>query len=148
MTSSKSRSTARAQIDRPVGRDFRERPLAASSAAIWPPLRPLIAGEARLGRLMAGRRWTAWLYELLRFGAKQAWACLFGGIALALIIASCRFYPASAPLARYDFLLLCLVFAQAALLASGLETPDEAKIILIYHLVGTAMEIFRTRPRS
>jgi uncharacterized membrane protein YoaT (DUF817 family) len=144
MTSSKSRSKSRAQTDRPVGRDFREQPLAASSAAIWPPLRPLIAGEERLGRLMAGRRWTAWLYELLRFGAKQAWACLFGGIALALIIASCRFYPAAAPLARYDFLLLCLVFAQAALLASGLETPEEAKIILIYHLVGTAMEIFKT----
>ena len=33
---------------------------------------------------MAGRRWTSALYEFLRFGLKQAWACLFGGIAVFL----------------------------------------------------------------
>jgi uncharacterized membrane protein YoaT (DUF817 family) len=116
----------------------------ASAAAIWPPLRSFIAGEQRLGRLMARRWWTAWLYEFLRFGIKQGWACLFGGIAVALMIATWRFYPAAAPLARYDFLFLCMVGVQTALLGSGLETMEEAKIILIYHLVGTAMEIFKT----
>ena len=93
---------------------------------------------------MARWRWTAWLYEFLRFGMKQAWACLFGGIAVALMIATYRFYPQGAPLARYDFLFLCMVAVQIALLASGMETWEEAKIILIYHLVGTAMEIFKT----
>ena len=39
-----------------------------SAAAIWPPLRPFISGERRLGLFMARRPWTAWLYELLRFG--------------------------------------------------------------------------------
>jgi uncharacterized membrane protein YoaT (DUF817 family) len=115
-----------------------------SAAAIWPPLRPFIAGEARIGRVMARRRWTAWSYEFLRFGLKQGWACLFGGIAIALMIATYRFYPATAPLARYDFLFLCMIAVQIALLAGRLETWDEAKVIVIYHVVGTAMEIFKT----
>ena len=122
--------------------------LEPSAAAIWPPLRPFIAGEQRLGRVMARQRWTAWLYELLRFGVKQGWACLFGGIAVALMIATYRFYPANAALARYDFLFLCMVAVQAALLASRLETLEEAKVILIYHLVGTAMELFKTKVGS
>ncbi|MBR1126034.1 DUF817 domain-containing protein [Bradyrhizobium lablabi] len=116
----------------------------SSAAAIWPPLRRFIAGEARLGRSMARRQWTAALYEFLRFGAKQGWACLFGGTAIALMLATWRWYPAHAPLARYDFLFLCMIAVQAVLLATRLETLDEAKIILIYHIVGTVMEIFKT----
>jgi len=115
-----------------------------SAAALWAPLKPFIAGEAWLGRAMAKRPWTAALYEFLRFGAKQGWACLFGGIAVALMIGAWRFYPAGSPLARYDFLFLCMLAVQAVLLATRLETFDEAKVILIYHLVGTAMEIFKT----
>ena len=97
---------------------------------------------------MARRRWTSALYEFLRFGAKQGWACLFGGIAVFLMIATWWFYPVDAMLPRYDFLFLCMVAVQAALLAGKLETPDEAKVILIYHLVGTAMEIFKTQAGS
>jgi uncharacterized membrane protein YoaT (DUF817 family) len=108
-----------------------------SAAAIWPPLRPFISGERRLGRFMLRRRWTAWLYEFLRFGMKQGWACLFGGVAVALMIAT-------SPLPRYDFLLLCMIAVQLVLLAGRLETPEEAKVILIYHVVGTVMEIFKT----
>jgi uncharacterized membrane protein YoaT (DUF817 family) len=119
-----------------------------SAAAIWPPLRRFIAGEQRLGRVMVQRRWTAWLYEFLRFGVKQGWACLFGGIAVALMIATHRFYPATAPLPRYDFLFLCMIAVQAALLAGKLETWEEAKVILLYHLVGTLMEIFKIKVGS
>lgn len=115
-----------------------------SAAAIWPPLRRFIAAEARFGCFMARRAWSSALYEFLRFGIKQGWACLFGGIAVALMLATWRWYPADAPLARYDFLLLCMLAVQGVLLAARLETWDEAKIILIYHLVGTAMEIFKT----
>ena len=117
---------------------------AASAAALWAPLKPFIASEARLGRAMARRRGTAALYEFLRFGVKQGWACLFGGIAVALTIGTFSFYPAGAPLARYDFLFLCMLAIQAVLLATRLETFDEAGVILIYHLVGTVMEIFKT----
>ncbi len=120
----------------------------ASAAANWPPLRRFIAGEHRLGLVMAQRRWTAGPYELLRFGIKQAWACLFGGIAVALMIGTWRFYPPDAVLARYDFLFLCMLVVQVALLASRLETWEEARVILIYHVVGTAMELFKTQVGS
>src|SRR2546426_258132 len=101
-----------------------------SAAATWPPLRPFIAGEYRLGLFMARRRWTSALYEFFRFGVKQAWACLFGGIAVFLMIATWWVYPASAWLARYDFLFLFMIAVQVALLAGELETSDEAKVIL------------------
>ena len=110
----------------------------------WPPLRYFLAGEALFGRKMARWRWSSALYELLRFGIKQGWACLFGGIAVGLMILTSWVYPAHAPLARYDFLFLCMLGVQIALLVSGLETWEEAKVILIYHAVGTLMEIFKT----
>lgn len=93
---------------------------------------------------MAKRPATAFFYEFLRFGMKQAWACLFGGIMVALMIATHLWYPVSAPLARYDFLFLSALAVQAALLIFRLETAEEAKVIFVYHVVGTVMEIFKT----
>lgn len=84
------------------------------------------------------------LVELAVFGLKQAWACLFGGALLALIIATKYLWPEGATLARYDFLFLAALALQLALLAGRLETLGEAKVILIFHVVGTAMEIFKT----
>jgi uncharacterized membrane protein YoaT (DUF817 family) len=115
-----------------------------SGAANWPVLRQFIAGEARLGAAMARRPATAALYEFLRFGMKQAWACLFGGMMVFLLVATYAFYPHGAALARYDFLFLAAVSLQVLLLAFRLETFEEAKVIAIYHVVGTMMEIFKT----
>ena len=86
----------------------------------------------------------AFAYEFLLFGLKQAWACLFGAAMLALIIGTHFAWPAHAPLARYDFLVLGAVAIQALLLATRLERWDEAAVILIFHVVGTCMEIFKT----
>lgn len=88
--------------------------------------------------------WRAWLYEFLLFGFKQGWACLFGGLMLALLLATHLYYPAGAPLARYDFLTLAALAIQLGMLALRLETLDEAKVILAFHLVGTVMELFKT----
>jgi uncharacterized membrane protein YoaT (DUF817 family) len=100
--------------------------------------------ERRFATHMAKRRLTAWSYEFLRFGIKQAWACLFGGIMVLLMIATHSWYPPTLPLARYDFLFVSAVVVQITLLATRLETFDEAKVILLYHVVGTAMELFKT----
>lgn len=86
----------------------------------------------------------AWLYEFLLFGFKQGWACLFGGLMLALLVGTHLFYPADAALARYDFLTLAALGIQIAMLALRLETWGEAKVILAFHVVGTVMELFKT----
>lgn len=92
--------------------------------------------------------WHAWTYEFLLFGFKQGWACLFGGLMLALLLGTHLFYPADAALARYDFLTLAALAIQGAMLAFRLETLEEAKVILAFHLVGTVMELFKTAAGS
>lgn len=89
-------------------------------------------------------RVRALAYEFLLFGLKQAWACLFGAAMLAMIVATHFLWPRDAPLARYDFLVIGALATQALLLASKLERWDEAAVILIFHVVGTIMEIFKT----
>jgi uncharacterized membrane protein YoaT (DUF817 family) len=93
-------------------------------------------------------RWRGWAYEFLLFGLKQAWACLFGGLMLALILATHLFWPEPSTMSRYDFLVIASVAIQAALLATKLERWDEALVILIFHVVGTIMEVFKTAQGS
>ncbi|MDB5440329.1 MAG: hypothetical protein JWM33_2756, partial [Caulobacteraceae bacterium] len=88
--------------------------------------------------------WRARLHEFLLFGLKQAWACLFGGAMLALLVGTHLFWPANTPIARYDFLVLAAVAIQAGMLALKLEHWDEAAVILTFHIVGTVMELFKT----
>ncbi|ABC63278.1 hypothetical protein ELI_05930 [Erythrobacter litoralis HTCC2594] len=78
------------------------------------------------------------------FGFKQAWACLFGAMLLFLLLATFLFYPDDAPLHRYDFLTLAALGIQVGMLVLKLETLEEAKVILIFHVVGTVMELFKT----
>ena len=67
---------------------------------------------------------------------------------LAMLLATHFFYPQDAPLHRYDALTLAAIAIQGAMLGFRLETWAEAKVILIFHLVGTVMELFKTHARS
>lgn len=89
-------------------------------------------------------KWNAWAYEFLLFGLKQAWACLFGAIMVALVLSTWLLYPTGASLARYDFLFLAALLVQVLLVALRFESPREAAVIAIFHAVGTAMEVFKT----
>ena len=102
------------------------------------------AFRQRLERFDPGTGWRLWLYEFLLFGFKQAWACLFGGLLLALLLVTHLFYPDDAALHRYDFLTLAAIAIQAGMLLFRLETWNEAKVILVFHIVGTVMEVFKT----
>jgi uncharacterized membrane protein YoaT (DUF817 family) len=104
------------------------------------PLRRLIRG--RLAALPPG------LAEFILFGLKQAWACLFGGALLGIMIVTAIAWPQNAPIERYDFLFLAALSIQVALLSFKLETPREAVVILVFHIVGTAMELFKTSAGS
>ncbi len=118
--------------------------------------RPNALPLERWGRDILARAQTqadqTWLgrhaFEFLMFGLKQAWACIFGGAMLALLIGTALWYPPDAPVARYDFLAICAVVIQLAMLAFRLETFDEAKVILAFHIVGTIMELFKTAAGS
>jgi uncharacterized membrane protein YoaT (DUF817 family) len=95
-------------------------------------------------RIRPHGRMAVFAHEFVCFGVKQASACLFGGLMVALLLATWRWYPADAPLARYDFLTLTALAIQLVLLATRLESIEEAKVILLFHVVGTAMELFKT----
>jgi uncharacterized membrane protein YoaT (DUF817 family) len=129
---------------------FRRPPPRPESAAhLWPPIEGFIEAEERLGQAAEARgALAAGLYEFLRFGIKQGWACLFGGLMCALLIATYLWYPRDAVLARYDFLFLSALTIQALLLAFKMETLEEAKTIFLFHLVGTVMEVFKTQVGS
>lgn len=118
-----------------------------------------------VGEMRRRDRWLAWLkvlskrwllplplgrlwHELLIFGVLQAWACLFAGVLLGFIVLTKIGYPGWMPIARYDFLLLVAILTQVALLAFKFERIEEAKVILIFHLVATAMELFKTAKGS
>lgn len=96
------------------------------------------------GRVRSHGQLTKFIHEFACFGVKQASACLFGGLMVALLLATWRWYPASAPLSRYDFLTVAALLIQCLLIATRLESHDEAKMILMFHLAGTAMELFKT----
>ena len=98
-------------------------------------------------RYVTGRK-SQTLFEFISFGIKQGWACLFGGLMLAMLIGTYLFYPADAALARYDFITLMAILIQALMLLFKLETWEEARIILIFHIVGTVMEVFKTHMGS
>lgn len=100
--------------------------------------------RARLEAFEPRPGWRAWFYEFLLFGFKQGWACLFGALILLLLLCTRLWYPAHAALARYDFLTLAAIAIQLAMLLFRLETLEEAKVILAFHVVGTVMELFKT----
>lgn len=84
------------------------------------------------------------LVEFLVFGAKQAWACAFGAALLVAIVAARFWYPDDAALARNDALTLAAIAIQIVMVAAKLETPRELRVILLFHVVGTVMELFKT----
>ena len=102
--------------------------------------RLLASLQRRSDRTAAGR----FAFEFLMFGLKQAWACVFGGLMLALLFTTHLLWPAHAPVARYDAVFMAAVAIQIAMLVLRLEDRREATAIVIFHLVGTGMELFKT----
>jgi len=84
------------------------------------------------------------LTEFVVFGLKQGWACIFGAALLAVLMAARLWYPDGAGLARNDFLTIAAVVIQVLMVAFRLETLRELRVIILFHLVGTVMELFKT----
>lgn len=85
----------------------------------------------------------SYLYEFWVFGLKQAYACLFGGFLLLVMIVTKFWYPLET-IHRYDFIFLSAIVFQLTLLTTKLETFKESVVIVVFHLVATLMELFKT----
>ena len=88
------------------------------------------------------------LAEFVLFVLKQGWACLFGGLLLVAIIGTKLVWQPGWPFHRYDALFLFAIATQALFLWKKLETLEEARVILLFHLTGTAMEWFKVHAGS
>jgi len=81
---------------------------------------------------------------LRRFVVLQARAAVFGIGILALILVTSAVWSDEWPIYRSDFIFVTVVLAQVWLLATGRETGREAGVIAVFHVVGVAMEVFKT----
>jgi uncharacterized membrane protein YoaT (DUF817 family) len=86
--------------------------------------------------------------EFVMFVLKQGWACLFGGLLLLALLLTDAVWQEGWPVRRYDALFVLAVSLQAAFLWLKLETWEEARVILLFHLTGTAMELFKVNAGS
>lgn len=86
----------------------------------------------------------AFLKEFLVFGVKQARACVFAGTFLVLLMTASHVHIPG--FVRADVLFLGALVIQAVLIATKLETVDEAKVIVLFHAIGLALELYKTSP--
>ena len=80
--------------------------------------------------------------EFLFFGIKEARACLFAGLFFVSIFITPREGLFGIP--RYDMLLIIAVAIQCWMIWTRLESIDEFKAICLFHVVGFALEVFKT----
>jgi uncharacterized membrane protein YoaT (DUF817 family) len=106
------------------------------------PIRALDAhfldGAARPDLTGARRAATEFWY----FGIKQARACLFAGLFFLSVFLVPRNGLLGIP--RYDVLLLIALAIQWWMVSAKLETVDELKAITLFHVIGFALEVFKT----
>lgn len=82
------------------------------------------------------------LRALLFFGYHEAMACLFAVYILAMLMVT-QLMPVPF-LPRYDVMLIaCIVMQIAMVWWLKIETVDELKVICLFHILGTSMEIFK-----
>ena len=98
--------------------------------------------ERRLGDWLRARL-PHGVTELVMFTVKMGWASLFGGLLLIAMLVTHSIWQADWPIARYDALLVYALTLQMLFLFFRMETLSEAKVILLFHLTGTIMEIFK-----
>ena len=106
--------------------------------------RRIDAAAHRLLRDAPANGIRAFLVEFAVFVLKQAWACIFGAALLVVIVAARLWYPDDVALARNDALTIAAVLIQVAMLVFRLESGRELWVILLFHVTGTVMELFKT----
>ncbi|MEZ5751604.1 MAG: DUF817 domain-containing protein [Paracoccaceae bacterium] len=98
--------------------------------------------ERRLGDWARGRLHPH-VAEFVMFLLKQGWAALFGLMFVCALMLSKAVWQADWAISRYDGLLIFALVTQAVFFWLRLETWDEVKVIFLFHLTGTVMEVFK-----
>lgn len=80
--------------------------------------------------------------EFWFFGLKEARACLFASLFFIAMFSVPKSGVLGIP--RYDVLLIFALIVQVGMLYFKLETWDEIKAITLFHIVGFALELFKT----
>lgn len=88
------------------------------------------------------------MIEFIMFVLKQAWACLFGILFLVALIISSAIWQNNWALQRYDALFIFAITTQILFITLKLESLNEAKVIILFHIVGTIMEVFKLKMGS
>lgn len=91
---------------------------------------------------MSAEGWRVPVLELWHFTRKEAQACVFAGLFFLAVFLVPRGGVLGVP--RYDLLLLIALGLQWILWRTGLESLDEIKAIAAFHLLGLALELFKT----
>jgi uncharacterized membrane protein YoaT (DUF817 family) len=86
--------------------------------------------------------WTDICVEFCYFTVKEARACLFAGLFFLAVMLVPRTGLGGIP--RYDLLLIIALGVQAWLVWTKRETWDELKAICLFHILGFALEAFKT----
>lgn len=84
------------------------------------------------------------IQKLYSFAGKQISSAIFGIFLLALMVVTNLYYPLSDYLHRYDFIFISAIIFQLLLVVFKLENKHEIFVILIFHIVATGMELFKT----
>lgn len=84
------------------------------------------------------------VHEFLIFGIKEARSAVFAGSFFVLLFASNHIHILG--LARYDFLFIAAITIQLILYLTHIETWDEVKVIFLFHIIGFALEVYKTNP--
>ena len=143
-TDERPRAGDDAHLARPASAAAPFDPTSAHEQRLTPVERAIDRAAHRLLADASDRAIRAGLIEFLVFGAKQAWACVFGAALLAAIVAARLWYPDDAALAPNDALTITAVLIQVVMVATRLETGRELWVVVLFHLTGTVMEIFKT----
>jgi uncharacterized membrane protein YoaT (DUF817 family) len=108
-----------------------------SRASVHPVVNPLTGSDAR--------GWKFAFLQLLRFARLEALSCLFPAALLAGLALS-QVLPL--PVARFDALLVYCLLLTLGLWAMGLESIREIAVVLAFHLLGLALEIYKVAAGS
>lgn len=82
--------------------------------------------------------------ELWRFFVANAWASYFGAFLLGIFLIT---EVVTVPfVSRYDFIFLSAIAFQVCVLLFRLEKPKEFFVIVLFHMLATGMELFKTDP--